>query len=84
MGGLFGGGYKAPDNSAYERQLEEQRRATELEEQLAEKKKQAADEAFQKQQNAKKNTLLMDEEEMSKAPSLSSGTLLQPNVTRKK
>lgn len=82
MGGLFGGA-KAPDNSAYERQLEEQRRATELEEQMAEKKKQAADTAYEKQKNAKKNTLLMSEDEMKSAPTLSSGTLLQTNPWQK-
>lgn len=82
MGGLFGGA-KAPDNSAYERQLEEQRRATELEEQMAEKKKQAADTAYEKQKNAKKNTLLMSDEEMKSTPTLSSGTLLQTNPWQK-
>lgn len=82
MGGLFGG-VKAPDNSAYERQLEEQRRATELEEQMAEKKKQAADAAYEKQKNAKKNTLLMSEDEMKSTPTLSSGTLLQTNPWQK-
>lgn len=82
MGGLFGG-VKAPDNSAYERQLEEQRRATELEEQMAEKKKQVADAAFEKQKNAKKSTLLMSDEEMKQKPKLSSGTLLQTNPWQK-
>lgn len=82
MGGLFGG-TSTPDNSAYERQLEEQRQATELEEQMAEKKKQAADAAYEKQKNAKKNTLLMSDEEMKSTPTLSSGTLLQTNPWQK-
>ncbi len=64
----FGGGYSAPDNSAYENELARQRQATAEAESIASQKKAQEDAAYTASQNARKGSLLMSDDEKSKAP----------------
>ena len=64
----FGGGYSAPDNSAYENELAKQRQATAEAEDIAAKKKNQEDSAFAAAQNSRKSSLLMSDEELKNAP----------------
>ena len=64
----FGGGYSAPDNSAYENELAKQRQATAEAESIASQKKAQEDAAFAASQNARKGSLLMSDDEKNKAP----------------
>jgi len=59
----FGAGASAPDNSAYENALRDQKVATELAEANAAARKAALDDAWEAARIGKANTLLFEEEE---------------------
>jgi len=54
----FSGGGGSPDNSAYERQLEEQRQATAKAEAEAARKKAESDAAYERQKQGRASTIL--------------------------
>lgn len=67
LGGGGGGGSSKPDNSAYERQLAEQREATAKAEAEAERMKKAQDEAYKRQTEGRRYTILSGGDEDTSA-----------------